>query len=557
MKILVFTTDVIPLPGLPTSGTALRTFGLIQGLRAHGHEVLVSVPKSALSGMLRSLDLNELSVEVRRQIDELKTLAFDSLNQSFILNELRPDAVLCGHWPAFTFQTKPSQALIVDLAGPHLLERHYQGSPNHLGATMGKLAIVASADCFIVSGPTQRLYFLSFLLRAAVPNPEKRMVEITMPLDPNVPTRSFDAFPAKDYPRVVFGGVFLPWQNPAAALEQTAETLLNKERGMLRLIGGSHPNYKIREGIYTKLFSALAKNPRVSTSPMLPYERFVEELQSNDVALDVMKWNLERELAMTIRSTTYLWSGLPVIYNDYADLGRLIRRYDAGWTVTPGAREQLSAVFDEIFSSPETVRRKSENASRLAREVFSWDRAVEPLLEHLVHRRGSAVREVDIIVDFPDNANLPVSDREPIEQHFFSRVDGLNRIECRLATHNREITKPVTFSLFEVAASSPTGPVSHNGPRKLIAQKSVASEEMKNNEWFVFDMPRIPDSAGKTFALRIESAQSDPTRCMSPWAVRGEPFPLLGLYHGGTRVDHASLCLRTTCVGNGPESSTS
>ena len=554
MKILAFTTDVIPLPGLPTSGTALRTDGLIPGLRAHGHEVLVSVPRSALNGLTKAFDLPSLPAAVRKSIEDLRALSFDALNQSYILNECRPDAVLCGHWPAFTFQTKPSQALIVDLAGPHLLERHYQGSPNHLGATMGKLAIMASADCFIVSGPTQRLYFLAFLLRAAVAQPEKRLVEITMPLSPEVPVRAFDGFPTPDYPRIVFGGVFLPWQNPAAALEQTAASLSSANRGHLKLIGGSHPNYKIREGIYTKLFAELAKNQRVSTQPMLPYEQFVGELASSDVALDVMKWNLERELAMTIRSTTYLWAGLPVIYNDYADLGKLIRRYDAGWTVSPDKPEQLRGVLDEIMASPELIKQKSQNASRLAREVFSWDRAVAPLLQHLGQRTGITSREVDIIVDFPDNANLPVTSASPIEQHFFSRVNGLSRIECRLATHNRTIDAPVTFSLFEVASASPTGPVRREAPRKLVLRQSAERDQLKNNDWYVIDAPPISDSAGKTYALRIESEEPLADRSISPWAVRGEPFPLLGLYHGSQRVEHASLCMRTTCL-SGSENS--
>jgi len=546
MKVLVFTTDVIPLHGLPTSGTALRTYGFIQGLRANGHQVTVSVPRSALTGMLKNIDQASLPPAVRNEIESLHPLAFDPTNQSYIVNELQPDLILCGHWPAYAFQTRPAQPVVVDLAGPHLLERHYQGTPNHLGAALSKLGVIASADHFIVSGPSQRRYFLAFAMRAGVTNPEKRMIEIAMPLSPDVPTRDFSGFPSAEYPRFIFGGVFLPWQDPSNALEQISESIAAKGRGKLTLIGGSHPNYKIKEGIYTKLFAALSKNPAVEKLPMLPYDEFQQHLSKSDVAVDLMKWNLERELAMTIRSTTYLWSGLPIIYNDYADLGRLIKRYDAGWTCSPSEPAQLRSIVEEIYRSPEVVRRKSENASRLAREVFAWDRAVQPLLTQLERQDAGAAKETDIVLDFPDRADLIVSDGKPVEQIFFTRVDGLTRIECRMATHGKEVSDPVRFALYEIEGEAPSS--SQN--RKLVAEKTAVGRELKNNEWFTLETAPISRSAGKTFALRIESSAAPATASVAPWAVRGRPFPLLTLSHGAQPIDDLSLCLRTTCTGS-------
>ncbi len=544
MKIVVFTTDVTPLAGLPTSGTALRTFGLIQGLKAHGHEVITSVPKSALGSTLKNIDRASLDRTIQAEIDTLERCAFDGANQGALISEFAPDAILCGHWPAMTLQTKPSQAVIIDLAGPHLLERHYQGSPNQLGAIMAKMGVVGAADYYIVSGPRQRLYFLSFLLRAQVPNAEKRIVTIPMPLDPNVPSRTAYAGPENDFPRFVFGGVFLPWQDPSAALEQVAASVLERNKGSLTLIGGAHPNYPIKEGVYAKLFQELGKNPRVVTKPLLPYAQFLNELSQADVAVDLMKWNLERELAMTIRSTTYLWAGVPVIYNDYADLGELIRRYDAGWCVSPSNREQLASVIDSIVDDPAMVQRKSENASRLARELFSWDRAVEPLLPFLSVSDRGKLRETDIIVDFPDSASFPLVDGAPVEQYFVCRIDGLSRVECRIATHGRKVSAPLTFSLYEVP-----GGESGSSRRYLIAQKMAAADAIVNNEWFALDVEPLRDSGGKTFLLRIESQSTAESESASPWAVKGSPYPLIGFYYGAKPQEHAALCLRTTCQG--------
>lgn len=548
MKIVVFTTDVTPLAGLPTSGTALRTYGLIQGLKAHGHEVITSVPKSALGNLLRSVDRVSLDSKTQAEIDLLERCAFDGSNQGALISEFSPDAILCGHWPAMTLQTKPSQAVIIDLAGPHLLERHYQGSANQLGAIMAKVGVVGAADYYIVSGPRQRLYFLSFLLRAQVPNAEKRIVTIPMPLDPHVPSRTQFSGDPNDFPRFVFGGVFLPWQDPSAALEQVAASVLQRNKGSLTLIGGAHPNYPIKEGVYAKLFQELGKNPRVVTKPLLPYAQFLDELSQADVAVDLMKWNLERELAMTIRSTTYLWAGVPVIYNDYADLGELIRRYDAGWCVSPSDRTQLAEVVERIVSDPALVMQKSANASRLARELFAWDRAVEPLLPFLSVSDRGKLRETDIIVDFPDSASFPLVDGTPVEQYFVCRIDGLSRVECRIATHGRSVASPVTFSLYEVPDGQPAAASAQN-KRFLIAQKMAAPDSIVNNEWFALDVEPLRDSGGKTFLLRIESSSTTEASSASPWAVKGSPYPLIGFYYGSKPQEHAALCLRTTCQG--------
>ena len=358
MRILVFTTDLIPLPGVATSGTALRTWGIAQGLKAHGHEIVISVPRSALSGFNRTAASSDLPSETIAMLGELKRLAFDSSNQEEILATVNPDAIVCGHWPAMTLSQKPRQPLIIDLAGPHILERHYQKSDNQPGAIIAKLNAVASADSYIVSGPSQRLYFLSYLLRAGVDDAAGRIAEITMPLDPNLPDFPVRGL-AADSPRFVFGGVFLPWQDPSRALLGLSAELTARGRGMLRLIGGKHPNYDIDSALYRELFAELSKNSRVTTLPMLPYEKFISELGQSDVALDVMRWNLERQLAVTIRSTTYLWAGVPVIYNDFADLAGLVRNYDAGWTISPDDPSALKQVIEQIYSDPSVIAAKS------------------------------------------------------------------------------------------------------------------------------------------------------------------------------------------------------
>ncbi len=542
MKFLVFTTDVIPVPGLPTSGTALRTFGLVQGLRSQGHEVVVSVPQTALESAAKTAASSDMNETALAELRELRQFCFDATNQPGLIGQVNPDVIVCGHWPALTASTRPSQAVVVDLAGPHMLERHYQRSPNQNWAVLAKLGVLSKTNYFIVSGPTQRLYFLSYLLRAQIPEAEKRIATITMPLDPNLPDERQSVSP--EFPHFLFGGVFLPWQDPSFGLEQLADVLQEKGRGRLTMIGGEHPSYKLKQGVYANLFERFANHPQIETSPMLPYAKFIERIGHCDVAIDLMKWNLERQLAVTIRSTSFLWSGVPIIYNDYADLSHLIRRYDAGWCIPPNDKEAFRAVCEEIFSQPDLVRQKSANARRLAIEEFSWDRAVRPLLNILGTAESKPAREVDIMLDFPENAQFRITKEEPVHQLFVCRLNGLSRVEFRLATHGSEIKTPIRVALSEVETSS----TPNSANKRLIAQEELQPADIENNEWHQIDIAPEAGSAGSTYMLSFETEENVSERTASPWAVRGAPYPLVAMYHGTKKLRGTSLCFRTTCA---------
>lgn len=548
MKILVFTTDIPPLPGLPTSGTALRTFGLAEGLRCHGHEVQLCAPSAALAGMRAKNDTAALPAEVREELRTLEAFSFDTETQPQRIAEVRPDLIICGHWPAFAARVRPRQPVVVDLAGPHILERHYQRAPDQHGAVLAKLSVLASADYFIVSGPSQRDYFFSYMQRAGVTDPGRRTATISMPLSPQLPSKP--RFEPEAFPRFIFGGVFLPWQNPAAGLRKLAQELEHRRKGSLTLIGGKHPNYDVDGGGYAKLFAELARNKRVTKKPMLPFDRFSSELSSADVALDLMEWNLERQLAMTIRSTTYLWAGLPVIYNNYADLGRLIESYDAGWLVDPADEHALAEVIASIYSDPDGVREKSANAQRLAAEEFAWDRAVQPLLELLDPPAPPPSSRYDIVIDSPELADFQLSQGRSMQQYFVCRRPGLSSISIRLATHGRRRCGAlrVRLSLISAAGWGRALPDA-DAARRAVFEREIAGEEIVDSEWHSIDFDALWDSDGRVFVLELEAAPGTTDGDGAfPWVSRSGPYPLTGLKYAGQRLGELGLCLRTTCA---------
>ncbi len=529
MKFIVFTTDCPPINGLPTSGTALRTYGIAQGLIANGHEVVFSPPKTGMA------KIKSPSPQLDKYINELNSNAFDSNNQRELIEKHQPDVILCGHWPALSLSSKPSQPIIIDLAGPHMLERHYQKSANQQGALLSKLNNLGLADYFIVSGKKQRYYFLSYLLRAGIENPENKIVNIPMALSPEIPV--IDTTKYKQDPKFVFAGVFLPWQDPSAGLEKLVEQIDLKDKGSLKLIGGKHPNYKIKEKKYDKIFSEISKSDNVVQKPLLPYDEFISELADCSVALDLMQWNLERELAVTIRTTTFLWSGLPVIYNDYSDLSELIKQYNAGWTLE--SIEQLKDVINEIYSKPELIEQKAKNARELAKDHFLWDKAVVPLIEKLENTKKQIFKEIDICVDYPDNKEIKA---KSFTQFFTCRVEGLNKIEFRIDQSKLEdkSKEELNLKLYECRENNLTDAT-------LIAKSNVefGIKNELNGDWLSFDFNDISNSAGRNYALVIQAKEE-----LSAIPSRGCLYPLHLLRAEGKKISQTSLCIKTTCSGS-------
>lgn len=379
MHIHVFTTDVLPQKGFPTNGMSLRTDGLIEGLRSKGVTVTISIPRVALAQFIAQIPPAHFSPQLQHTIQEYEALAFDQSNQADIIRQINPDAVLCAHWPAVTFPEKLRQPLIVDLAGPFLLQHSYTGRKNYKDLLRAKLSILSRSDIFITSGPSQERYFQSYFHQAGVTDNAKRSVRIMMALPPQFPEYKGIG----ENLRFLFSGLFMPWQNPQPAISVLLSELKRRRRGILHIIGGEHPYYNVKSWRHRLLVRRLRKTTNVFIEPLLSFSDYVDRLQHSAVALDLLARNPERELAVPIRTAIYLWAGLPVIYNNYSDFSSLIANHDAGWCVDPADKSQLALIIDEIFSDPAVLATKSKNAQALARKYFCWDSVVEPLLTML------------------------------------------------------------------------------------------------------------------------------------------------------------------------------
>lgn len=520
MRLVVFATDILPTAGIPSSGTALRTYGFIEGFRSHGWDVQVCVPKTALGSQLAS---SQVSEESRTALRTYAPLAFDHLNADRLLDELEPDAVYCGHWPAMCFRRMPNAPVIIDLAGPHMLERHYQGAPDQGGAIRAKLNNLASADLFIVSGKRQYSYFKSYFDRAGRSDIENRAFTIPMALDPKLPLRSernvID-------PKFLFAGIFLPWQDPSLGLRILVNELERRERGGLSLIGGLHSTYSLPGGVYESLFREIERSSRVSRKGLLPLDALSEEMLKADIALDLMKKNLERELAVTIRTTSYLWSGLPVIYNNYSDLSDLINKYGAGWTVD--GEHELRETLEFIFSNPKEIQTRSKAAQELARNEFSWDIVTEPIVRKLVNGDCNRIAS-DILFEYPELSSFTLGEDILCEQEFDCRNAGLTKVQTKLNCQG--ISAGVTCRLLR----------EENGRMVEIIRETHEIQKNHVNNWVGVTVPPIVASDGKRFRFEVRSNSKE----VSPWVGRGTPYPLLSMKYRERVQPGLSMNLRT------------
>lgn len=367
-RVLVISSDLLPYPGLPTVGSGLRAWGIGQGLMARGHDVLFSIPRAALVG--------------REHIapPEIVDLAWEHHNLVSVVRNAHPDVVIVCNWPLMANipTNKLGVPVVLDQAGPHMLEREFQNFGDPQANARMKISAFKKADFFNCSGEMQFDYFKYWLDQAGWTQTELQTLTGIIPfsISPDLPPRQ----PSAEL-SFVYGGVFLPWQDPTNVLSILVKTLEQRNTGKLYFFGGKHPVYSVNTGIFESLFEELQRSPRVVTSGIIPYDDLINRYTTAHVAVDLMKYNRERELAFTTRTVVYLWCGLPVIYNNYSELSKYISDYDAGWTLDPEDSPAILAVIEEILDDPAAVARRSKNAQRLVQEALAWDKTITPIDE--------------------------------------------------------------------------------------------------------------------------------------------------------------------------------
>ena len=381
-SVLVVANDGLPLPGLPVSGSGLRAWGLGQGLASRGHEVRFAMPASAAApGVASAADA---------------PLLYEHDDFAAQVEALAPDVLVFQHWPRVGGAAHLDIPIALDLHGPLMIEAAFQRRADANNAELAevKLAAFQRADFITCAGDQQRKYFLPWLMLAGGDPTTDVIATIPVSLGPDAPEHHWTS----DDVNFVYGGMFLPWQDPSLGLTTLVDVLESLGEGRLDFFGARHPHFEMEVGVYDDLEGRLRASSRVAVHGLRPRDELLEHYARSYVALDLMRRNNERELAFTTRTVEYLWCGLPVIYADYGELTPMIRDYEAGWIADPDDGPALASLLRDIVHDPGEIKRRSANAQLLARERLNWERTIDPLDEFCRSPRRVRRRPADALL---------------------------------------------------------------------------------------------------------------------------------------------------------------
>ena len=370
-KILIFTTDVLPLEGLPGSGGSLRSLQVIKGLESYGFDVVYYMQGES------TYLLDKFKGNLP---PDLKSRSWTFANQDEIIKREKPDAIVVMRPMHLRWTEKHDIPVAVDLAGPGAIEQ--QTLSGNIDARFlylsQKLRGIMGGDFFTCAGHRQRYYFMAFLLMAGV-ELEAAIVH-TMPFA--MPSKlPAPPPPNPDRKTVLFAGGFYPWLNPYSALHTVGNEILKSKDGYLDIYGTSHESTDDDSRAFNRFRAAMKANPRVSFHGYVSWDRLHDAFSQSYVATEVMMQTAERELAVAARTTDFLWAGLPVICSDFMEVSELIGEYGAGWPVSPTDSEALSSLIHHLLENPDEVTEASRNAQRLVREKLTYEQVIEPLAE--------------------------------------------------------------------------------------------------------------------------------------------------------------------------------
>jgi len=394
-KILVFTSDIVPLGGIATSGGGLRSWQIIKGLQERGFDVTYSMPRDRF---LRRLYRNDLSEEHTHRL-------WTDTNQDEIIRGEKPDVIVCVKPSTLHWKKDHGIPVAMDFHGPDLMEYERIACKPHALArfaiTTQKVLNIGQGDFFTCAGNRQRYYFMAFLMMAGVDVSDLEIHYMPVAMSSDLPGRD----PDLSRKSILFAGGFYPWLNPITGLGQLARVLEEIGAGHLDIFGGSHNTNRQETTTFDDFKRDMTRSPRVSFHGYVSREELIRRYSRAYAAFELMPCNPERELAFTTRTVEFLWAGLPVIYNDYAELSELIDEYRAGWTVPADDPPALLEIVRGIMSNPDQVADRSANAQRLVREHFVYDKVIEPLAQFCANptRRKR----------YPENNFLIIPSRRP------------------------------------------------------------------------------------------------------------------------------------------------
>ncbi len=379
-KVFVLSNDVVPSLGMPVAAPGLRAFGLAEGLRANGVRTKTLVTRGFVDRQW---------LRFGRSVPHPTAPHVEVLRADRLARYLKANApcvvVLINSNQVDHLRPIKGVRYVLDFFAPKMLETLYQhgeGCPKEELAALRKRKIraIELADAFVVNGKKKLPYFLGWMLQA---DRDVRRLPVEV-VNMCVPTSwSGEPGPVGEGVRFAVAGYLQSWSTLGGWVN-AIERRLDHPKMSLDLLLPWHWGGGTRRSHASKTdLDRLAEHPSVTAHGTMNFSGFQKFLSTVDVSVDLFQHNLEREYAMVTRSVVALACGVPVVHPPFTEVSPMISAHDAGWVIDPDDTGALEKIIAAVLEDPGLVRRKKENARKLAREVLDPAVAVEPLLKIL------------------------------------------------------------------------------------------------------------------------------------------------------------------------------
>ena len=367
-RIAIFCNGMVPHTGVPSGAQGLRANGLRLGFAAMGIEADVVCTGATVHSQMHRWGLERMRVP--RWLRILRNdICLERLSSDY-------DTVVLLNWAGLSdFRKGKKQKLVYDFFSPTMVEHAFIAEADELARRRAsKNEILRQADVFIANGIGRAEYGADYLKEHGIANaPQVSSVRLSMPWsgvdrDIQAPIRVF------------FGGFDQAWTRGLSTLD--LKRLAESGNIEVHAIGvGEHLHTASAEAMRPR--AKPARDSHIVPHPVSPFEDFASINSSCDVALDVFETNKERRLSYSTRAISSLASGCPVLTMGFTEIGKLIEKTGAGWTLDTYDVQAISKLLDEIVSDQDGLRERQKATRSFWESYINPETEIRNLVEAL------------------------------------------------------------------------------------------------------------------------------------------------------------------------------
>jgi hypothetical protein len=411
MHIHVFAIDLLPLGGLKSSGGGLRSLQMIRGLEQRGIKVTYSLPADNSAVKEHWYQLSAAEREDAFSSWDKKRSHYN------IIRKFQPDAAIYM-WPMlfiYPKSFKSNHTVIFDINGLQNVEGALAESsasaaqPSLRNSTIRYINKLSCADILISGSASQATYWST--AHSLLKDSFSGLTTIEIPYHPyKMPA----ALPyAIGEPTFYITGSFLPWNTPENFLRHTVSVIREKGKGRIVVVGKPDPNFHHSGPLIAEL-NALKKTGFATIVDAMDYDSYSSMINGNGIAVDLNARTVERDLAVPIRSVTFLAHGVPLITNDYSAFAKELIKYNASWHIDPSHSDKFKKIIADIIDGAENANANlmSGNARKFVSEALDPGNGFNILLEKISIDRRKKVT--------PSKATRDSASISPRARNFFN-----------------------------------------------------------------------------------------------------------------------------------------